>query len=186
MPVILLSPPASEPLSLAEAKQFLRVEHADDDDLIEALTAAARGAVEQAARRVLIAQTWRIVLDRWPASGRIASPVNPLQSITAARVLAADGAEGEIDLAAFSLDAASAPAAIAFSRAQIAEPGRALAGIEIDVLAGYGEAADVPPPLRQAVRLLLAGSYEHRDAMPGDALPDAVAALVAPFRVLTL
>jgi uncharacterized phiE125 gp8 family phage protein len=186
MPAILISPSTSEPLSLAEAKNFLRVEHDADDELIAALIAAARNAVELATRRMLIAQTWRIVLDRWPASGRIASPVNPLRTLAAARVLASDGTPAALDLGVFTLDTASAPGSIAFERANVAEPGRVLAGIELDVTAGYGEAADVPPPLVQAIRLLLAQSYEQRDQVRMDALPDVVARLIAPFRILNL
>jgi uncharacterized phiE125 gp8 family phage protein len=186
MPAILISPSTSEPLSLAEAKNFLRVEHDADDELIAALIAAARNAVELATRRMLIAQTWRIVLDRWPASGRIASPVNPLRTLAAARVLASDGTPAALDPAAFTLDTASAPGVITFERAKVAEPARALAGIELDVTAGHGEAADVPPPLVQAIRLLLAQSYEQRDRVAPDALPETVARLVAPFRILSL
>jgi uncharacterized phiE125 gp8 family phage protein len=40
MSSLLLTAPAVEPLSLAEARAFLRVETADDDDLIRALIAA--------------------------------------------------------------------------------------------------------------------------------------------------
>jgi uncharacterized phiE125 gp8 family phage protein len=186
MPAILLAPPASEPLSLAEAKSFLRVEHDADDELIAALLAAARHAVELATRRVLVTQTWRIVLDRWPAAGRIVSPVNPLRTLEAARVLAGDGTDAALDVDAFALDTASLPGVIAFDRANLAEPGRALAGIEIDVTAGHGEASDLPPPLVQAIRLLLAQGYEQRDRVQPDALPQTVAALVRPFRVLAL
>lgn len=186
MSSILLVPPASEPLSLADAKTYLRVEHGDDDELIAALLSAARNAVELATRRALITQTWRIVLDRWPASGRIVSPVNPLRTLAAARVLAADGAPAVLDTDDFTLDTASVPGVLAFERANVAQPGRALAGIELDVTAGYGAAANVPPPLVQAIRLLIAQGYEQRDEVRADALPDAVAALIAPFRVLSI
>jgi uncharacterized phiE125 gp8 family phage protein len=186
MPAILIVRPASEPLSLAEAKHFLRVEHEADDALIAALIAAARNAVEIAARHALITQTWRFVLHCWPASGSILSPVNPLRRVIAARVRGEGDTSTAIDPAGFTLDAASAPAAIHFERAQVPEPGRALSGIEIDVEAGYGEAADVPPPLVQAIRLLVAQYYEHRDGVRIDALPDAVARLIAPFRVLSI
>jgi uncharacterized phiE125 gp8 family phage protein len=186
MSAILLSPPADEPISLAGAKQYLRVEHDSDDELIAALTAAARNAVERATRRVLVEQSWRIVLDRWPASGRIVAPVNPLRALEAARVLAADGEPAALDLDRFTLDTASVPGVIAFERANVAEPGRALAGLELDVTAGYGAPADVPAPLVQAIRLLLARSYEQREEVRPDALPDAVATLIAPFRVLSL
>jgi uncharacterized phiE125 gp8 family phage protein len=71
MPSILLTAPAAEPLSLAEAKAFLRVEHDDDDGVIAALIAGARLYVEGQTRRALLTQTWRLVLDAWPTSGRI-------------------------------------------------------------------------------------------------------------------
>jgi len=186
MPTILLTPSAGEPLSIAEAKQFLRVEHDGDDALIAALIAAARNVVEVTTRRVLVSQTWRVVLDRWPASGRIVSPVNPLRTLEAARVFAADGTPVALDVDAFTLNTASVPGVIAFGRANVAEPGRALAGIELDVTAGYGDAEDVPAPLVQAIRLLLARAYEHREEVRTDALPGAVASLIAPFRVISI
>jgi uncharacterized phiE125 gp8 family phage protein len=185
MPATLLAPPASEPLSLAEAKNFLRVEHDADDALIAALIAGARAAVEKTAHRVLITQTWRIVLDRWPPSGRVVVHIVPLRALVAARVLAADGAPAALDIAAFTLNTVAAPALIAFERASLPEPGRALAGIELDVSAGYGEsAASVPAPLLHAIRLLLARAYEHRDRALDDRLPAEVSRLIAPYRVL--
>jgi uncharacterized phiE125 gp8 family phage protein len=65
MAAILIEEPAIEPLTLAEAKSFLRVEHSADDDLIGALIKAARSEVESATRRALITQGWRIALDCW-------------------------------------------------------------------------------------------------------------------------
>lgn len=186
MSAILISPPASEPISLAEAKQYLRVEHDADDTLIAALTTAARNAVELSTRRVLMAQRWRVTLHCWPASGRIVSPVNPLISLVAARVRGESEASTALDPAAFTLDTVSVPGLIMFERTRVKEPGRALAGIELDIEAGYRAAADVPAPLTQAIRLLLAQSYEQRDQVRPDALPETVAALVAPFRVLSL
>ncbi len=186
MAAVLIEAPAIEPVSLAEAKAFLRVEHDDDDDLIAALIAAARSEIEVATHRALIQQTWRVVLDGWPASGRIVSPVNPLASLTAARVRAADGTPADLALSAFTLGTASVPGVIAFERAHVTEPGRTIAGIELDVVVGYGETAEkIPPPLLQAIRLLLARFYEHRDRIENDKLPEAVTSLIAPFRVVT-
>src|SRR5690242_14642320 len=81
MPSILLTPPAVEPLSLAEAKAFLRVEHDDDDDIIAALIAGARIHVEAQTRRALITQSWRLVRDCWPQDGRIEVRPAPLRSL---------------------------------------------------------------------------------------------------------
>jgi len=186
MPSILLTPPAAEPFSRADAKRFLRIEHETDDELIEALIASARREIELATRRVLVAQRWRIVLHRWPRSGRITSPVNPLKALEAVRVYDEAGAADAVDTAVFTLDTASVPALIDCSRLNIPAPGRSVAGIELDVSAGYGLPADVPEPFVQAIRLLVARSYESRDRVMPDALPHTVAALIAPFRVLSL
>ncbi len=186
MPVILIAPPAAEPLALADAKNYLRVEHEADDALIESLIAAARREVELATRRVLVSQTWRIVLHRWPAPRRVSSPVNPLRELLAVRVFDVEGGSIEANLAGAVLDSASMPGVVDLTNVALPAPGRALAGIEIDLRAGYGEPEEVPAPLVQAVRLLVAQAYEHRDRVAPDGLPDAVARLIAPFRVLSL
>ena len=193
MSSILLTPPAVEPVSLAEAKAFLRVAHNDDDAVISALIAGARSHVEAQTRRALITQTWRLVRDAWPADGRIAVVPVPLVEIVAARVFDLDGAPQAIDLDAFVADTAAAPAIIAFASWSLPAPapGRKVGGIEIDVDVGYGdEAADVPAPLRQAVQLLVAHWYENRGLIAvGQSvalLPTTVAALLSPYRVLSL
>jgi uncharacterized phiE125 gp8 family phage protein len=191
MSSILLTPPAAEPVTLAEAKAFLRVEHDDDDDTIAALIAGARSHVEAQTRRALITQTWRLVRDDWPASGRIAVLPAPLVGIVAARMFDGDGSPHAIDLQAFTADTAAAPGIVAFAPWSLAAPGRRVGGIEIDVEVGYGdEPSDVPEPLRQAIRQLAAHWYENRGLIAiGHSvavLPLAVAALLAPYRVLSL
>jgi uncharacterized phiE125 gp8 family phage protein len=191
MPSILLSPPAIEPVSLAEAKAYLRVEHDDDDDVIAALVAGARIHVEAQTRRALIAQSWRLIRDAWPDSGRIAITPSPLRELLAARVYRLDGTTQAIDVAAFAADMASAPAVLAFAAGALPAPGRAVGGIELDIEAGYGDAAsDVPEPLRQAIRVLVAHWYENRGLIglggPVAVLPYGAAALIQPYRVLSL
>lgn len=191
MPSILLTPPALEPVSLADAKLFLRVAHDDDDDVIAALIAAARVHVEAQTRRALISQTWRLVRDLWPAAGRLPVLPAPLQAVSAIRLFDADGAPHLLDADDFDIDAVSAPAVLAFGRGAPRAPGRLTAGIEIDIAAGYGDAAeDVPEPLRQAIRMLAAHWYENRGVMAASgeiaAMPASVASLIAPFRVLSL
>jgi uncharacterized phiE125 gp8 family phage protein len=187
MSSILLTAPAVEPLSLDVAKAFLRVEHNVDDAVIAALIAGARLHVEAQTRRALITQTWRIARDRWPSSGRVAVRPAPLQALTAARVYDEDSTAHEIDVQAFVLDAGAS--ALAFAVWALPLPGRAAAGIELDVRVGYGDAvADVPEPLRQAIRLLVAHWYENRGLVAAETalLPASAAALLAPYRMLSL
>jgi len=188
MPSYLLTPPAIEPVSLDEAKAFLRVETSDDDDVITALIAGSRIHVEAQTRRALITQTWRISADAWPADGRMPILPAPLRSLTAARVFDSGNNAHDVDTQAFVLDLGGS--ALTFAPWALPAPGRNALGIELDVVVGYGDAAiDVPEPLRQAIRLLIAHWYENRGlAALGTVtvLPTTVAALIAPYRMLSL
>ncbi len=189
MSAILLIPPSAEPWSVAEAKNFLRVEHDDDDAVIAALIAAGRGHVEALSRRALLVQRWRFVLDAWPKNGRLDPRMGPLRSVIAARVFDAAGSAHSIDVATFVVDIAANIIASPFWAMPI--PGRLTAGIELDVELGYGAlASDVPDALRQAIRMLVAHWYENRGlaAIGGNVamLPAGLGALVAPYRMLSL
>lgn len=184
---ILIAPPAVEPLGLAETKAWLRVENAAEDELVGALIASARLVVESLTRRFLVSQTWRLVFDAWPASG-VTLPFSPVRSV-AIRVYDADGEPSPVQPGAFSLDRHGSDVRLRFAARP--QPGRAVAGIEIDVEAGFGmDAAGVPAPLRQAMRLLVARWYENRGDVEADAdmarTPASVAALVAPYRRVRL
>lgn len=191
MSSILLDGPAVEPVSLAEAKAHLRVEHDADDDTITALIVGARIHIETQTRRALITQTWRITRDAWPASGRLRLVPVPLRELVAARIYQADGTAQEIDPDMFAVDAASAPAVLAFGKGALPRPGRVVGGIEIDIETGYGDAPDdVPQPLRQAILVLLAHWYENRGLIAVGhevaLLPESVGALIRPYRVVSL
>jgi uncharacterized phiE125 gp8 family phage protein len=189
MPAILLVPPSAEPWSVAEAKAFLRVEHDDDDAVIAGLIAAARGHVEALSRRALLVQRWRCVLDAWPLDGRLDPRIGPLRSLIGVRVYDHSNNAHDVDTGSFVIHAAAN--VIAAPCWALPQPGRAHAGIELDVELGYGTAAgDVPNPLRHAIRLLVAHWYENRGlaAIGGNVamLPAGVSALVAPYRMLSL
>jgi uncharacterized phiE125 gp8 family phage protein len=191
MPAILLAAPAVEPITLADAKQFLRVEHNDDDDIITALIAGSRIHVETQTRRALITQTWRLTRDVWPAAGCLALLPVPVKTLDAVHVYKSDGTTLALDVAGFTLDKSDAPARLSFLAGAPPAPERHAGGIEIDITCGYGDAAaNVPEPLRQAIRLLVAHWYENRGLIAVGheiaVLPQTVAALLVPYRVLAL
>ena len=136
-------------------------------------------------------QDWRVVFDAWPPDGRLVVPLAPVRGVVAARVYDSAGVAHGVDTQGFVLDPGSAPALLRFVPWAAAIPGRPHGGIEIDVEAGYGPAPfDVPEPLRQAIRLLVAHWYENRGmtAAAGKlaASPAGVDALLAPYRVFSL
>jgi uncharacterized phiE125 gp8 family phage protein len=189
MPAFLLTPPVVEPVTLAEAKEFLRVSHDDDDGIIAALTAAARNHIEALTRRCLMTQTWRFVADAWPRDGRIRLRLGPIRSVAAVRQYAIDDSALAVDAERFVIDAPSDT--LAAPPWSLTAPGRAAAGIEIDVVMGFGDSAgDVPPLLRQAIRQLMAHWYENRGLIAiGQSvamMPGSVNAMIASYRAMSL
>jgi uncharacterized phiE125 gp8 family phage protein len=185
----ILAGPLVEPLTLAEAKNWLKVDHAEDDALITALVKGARERIEARTGRAIMAQAWRITLDRWPAGGRLTLPVLPMIAVTAIRLFDAAGAPSLLASSLYALEAGAEPPQLAAEAAP--NPGRARNGIEIDVVAGYGaEPSDCPEPLRQAIRLLVLAAYEARGPeRAGAGRPDVIAEvdrLIAPYRLIKL
>jgi uncharacterized phiE125 gp8 family phage protein len=182
---LLIAGPATEPVTLSQAKIFMKIDATDDDDLVGTLLTAARLMVEAAANRVLIHQTWRLVLDQWPYDGALRLPVAPVSAIVAARVFSAANVAIPVDAAVLTLEPGNDPPLIRVTATPPAI-GRLTRGLEIDVLAGFGAAAtDVPAPLRQAVLRLAARWFENRGdvvARDASALPAEIAALIAPYR----
>jgi uncharacterized phiE125 gp8 family phage protein len=178
MSLQLNTPPAAEPVSLDQAKAWLRVESgADEDALIAALIPAARARAEWHAGRAFVTQVWTLWLDC--TDGCITIPLPPLQSVQSVTVYAPDGTATLLAADTYT---------VAGQRLILTQPVlnlRAVNGIAIAFTAGYGAAADVPPDIAQAILQILASLYEHRggDAAP---TPDSALALLAPYRTLKI
>ena len=85
MSPILLVGPMIEPISLAEARAWLKLDSTEEDDLVGALITSARLIVESLTRRMLLTQTWRLALDAWPKGQKIEIPFAPFRALTAIR-----------------------------------------------------------------------------------------------------
>ena len=188
MAAILVQAPASEPVSLAEAKAQLRIVGNDDDQLLGSLITAARRVVEARTGLCLIAQDWLCLRDGWPEDGVIELPVTPLIAVEEIGVFGEDDTKAVIDPAHYVVDAASRPARVMLRGSRLWPiPGRALNGIGIRLQAGFGTlAADVPQPLRQAVELLVAHFYAQRGDEAGGGLPVSLGGLLDPYRMVRL
>ncbi|MEM6847594.1 MAG: head-tail connector protein, partial [Pseudomonadota bacterium] len=93
MALILTSGPAVLPLTLAEAKDHLRVAHSDEDTLITRLIETATQHVDGLdgiLGRACITQTWTLTLDAFPSV--IILPLPPCQSVAAITYIDTNGA----------------------------------------------------------------------------------------------
>lgn len=157
----------SEPVTLVEAKNHLKVDYSTDDDLISLLITAAREHCENYTNQMVIYQRRETVLDRFPSSWehnefaaiQLFGPIIALESITYDN----DGAShATLASSAYNTDLDSMPARIwpeeSWPDDRIASP----AGVKITYTGGYQDTADVPKAIKQAMLLLIGDWYENR------------------------
>ncbi|BBF93373.1 head-tail connector protein [Blastochloris tepida] len=193
MSLAVVTPPSEPAVSLAEAKAHLRVDHADDDALIESLVAAASDLVEAYTQRRLLTQA----LD-WTVPAFRPVLVTPLAPVTADGVVSikyrdAGGAQRTLDPSAYIVRCGAGehgPAVIRPAAAttwpapdyNTADP------VVLRFTVGFGAAADVPAPIKAAILLVAGALYANREAVvPGTSSPlsldtaPAVTALLIPY-----
>ncbi|KLU64022.1 phage gp6-like head-tail connector protein [Desulfosporosinus acididurans] len=188
----LKTPIAAEPMTLAEAKNFLRVDLDDDDAFISSLVSSARDYCESATMRALGTESFELVLEDFPSDRDfIEIPRPPLQNIISAQYKDCYGVMRDIDPETIILDYDSEPGRIvlAYNRFwPIYIPWPAGAVI-INFTAGYNAANPMPEGIKQAMYLLIGQWYTNREPMVDRRLTElnySVDALLQPHRVITL
>ena len=184
---ILIAGPANEPVSLTDAKAWLREDNSDEDLLIQTLLVSARLTLEAWTRRLFITQGWRLMCDDWPTSKNSPLTIDiafaPLQSVTAITIYDSNNIASPVASSTYYVSSGEHGGRIRFQTSP-PNPGRTIDGIEIDLIVGYGSSPTfIPEPLRRAILLLVAHWREHRgDDNALTALPPPVLALCAPYR----
>lgn len=182
---LLIDAPVIEPVSLADAKAWLREDNSDEDQLIQTLLVSARLTLEAWTRRFFITQGWRLACDIWPARNERMFNIAfaPFRAVTAIRIYDKDNIARTLEPSTYRVSAGDNGGRIIFESSPPA-PGRVMDGVEIDFTVGYGSTPmHTPEPLRRAILLLVAHWREHRgddDALAS--LPSAALALCAPYR----
>ena len=177
----LVTGPTEEPVSLADLKAHLRVEHDDEDEEIFGMGITARMYIEERCWISLCTQTWRQVLDGWP-SGPIQLSKGPILGITSVTYRDSDGATQTLSSSVYAL-LTGGRFALAYNQQW---PTAALWGQEpfaITYTAGYGIAEAVPAPLKHALKLLVGHYYENREAV---VVTQGITALAVPMAVDSL
>jgi uncharacterized phiE125 gp8 family phage protein len=188
----LATPPAAYPVTVAEAKAHLRIEHALDDTYIETLVKAVTAELDGRQgllRRALITQTWDYSLPWFPVVRRICVPMPPLQSVTSVKYFDADNVEQTFASDNYEIITQDEQGYIALKQsASWPSTYEREAAVTIRFVAGYGaDGSAVPANVRAAMLLRIGELYANRgdEAISGD-MSVTVKRLLNPSRRVLL
>lgn len=190
MALKLVTAPAGQVISTDEAKSHSRIDISDDDTLVAGFIQAATNWVETFLRRALVTRTYDLFLDAWPDGDTITIPRPPLVSVASVTYTDDAGSEATFASSNYVVDAVSAPGRVVLT-ASAGWPSATLQvvnGVVVRFDAGYGVATAVPQVFKQAIYLLTAHFYEHREQVITGTIvteiPMGVKALLMPYRDL--
>jgi hypothetical protein len=178
---MLVTAPATEPVSLTDVKTFLRIDGTADDAILTMLIASARRMAEEYTKRALITQTWKLVMDRFSEWDDVLPPgyyqaptpflVNgsqaiqlsrqPIQSITSIKTTDTANTQTTVSVATYTLDTATGRVLLNEGYSWPSSL-RNNSAVEIAFVAGWASAALVPDPIKQGIIQHIAASYTNK------------------------
>jgi uncharacterized phiE125 gp8 family phage protein len=181
MPKSIVTSPTEEPVTLVELKEELRID-SDNTDFDVKLTRGIKAARERAEHyldRALITQTWDLFMDRF--ADAIEIPLPPLQSVSSITYIDDSGVQQTLSTDVYTVDTAAEPGIVRLAYGQAWPSVRCQANaVTIRFVAGYGDQADVPDDIKEAILTISAERHEN----PAAELSPAVQSLLWPYRVL--
>lgn len=180
MGLSLVTAPASEPITTAEAKAHCRVDVSTDDTLIGSLIQAAREWAEGFANLKIVSQTWDYTLDAFPAC--IDLPFGPVSSITSVKYYDTANVQQTLSSSAYDYNLAESVVRIlpAYGYTWPSTYDRA-GSVVVRFVVGY---STIPERIKAAIKLHVEAHYD-RDPQSMNQQIEASEALLRPLRTLS-
>lgn len=176
MPLILINPPAVEPVTSAEIKASARIDGTEFDTQVAILITAFRQQAEHQQGRRLITQTVELILDEFPAEEEIDLLLPDAQSITSIKYLDTAGTEQTLSGTVYALDVDSTPSRVLLKYGQQWPDTQDIPNaVRVRYTVGYGAAStDVPSNTRLWIIAQSCAALDGKEPAPWlDRLLDA-------------
>lgn len=185
----IITPPTGEVITLADAKAFIRVDHASDDVMIQAMIDTAVKMVQAYTNRTFLTTTFRwsgpylLAPSRDVPKPFIELRKSPVVTVNSFTVLE-DGIRSDVTF--------ERQKSVTYDRLWIPDyeeldPDEHPEAYQVEFVAGYGDADAVPPGLKEAIKRLVAFQYENKDDTTpdtGERLPAGVKFVARSFRII--
>ena len=159
----------SNPVTLAELKRHVNISHLnlDHDTYLTSCLATALAEAETFTNRKFITETVTRYFHGWPASNEIVLPYGELQSVTSVHYKDLDGDWTEFTSGYFTVQTEDEPGRIVLEDGESWPTTTLHPSLPVRVIyvCGYGDAADVPAPIKAAIQLSAADLFEQRETI---------------------
>jgi uncharacterized phiE125 gp8 family phage protein len=158
------------------------------DNVLESFLRAAIAAIEARTGKALIARDFHWVVRQWARSDCVVLPIAPVTAIVAVVLIDAQGGETPLDLSDFRLVHNALEPKLEAVSGSLPTPVSGGA-VRVRLTAGFGaQWGNLPSDLAQAVMMLAAHFYEHRDAttLGAGCMPFGVSSLIERYRLVRL
>lgn len=183
----LINPISTEPITLAEVKQHLRLDPDDtsEDTQLNSWITSAREHGESYTRRAFGTQTWELTLDNFPCKDYIEIPKPPLQSITSITYKDSAGTEHTFTDYIVDIDNEPGKVVLAYGKHWPIFTPYPINAVRIRFVCGYNGSVVIPTCFKNAMLFHVGLFYKYRDeAIPKDHI-DTVNRIYYPNRVFT-
>lgn len=183
--LVRITDPAARPVTAADLRAHLRLDSTDQDAYLEGLIDAAVRNIEAMSNRAIITQVWRLGLVSFWA-GDLELPYSPLQTVDTVTYVDTDGETQTLDAANYEAVTGALVGRVRFAHG-VSLPGVRVqsSSVRVTYTAGWGDAAaDVPPDVKHAVKLLAAHWYANAEpvsSVSSNVVPDTLRRLVQGF-----
>lgn len=152
-PLKVITEPANDPVTVAEAKAFFREDRSVEDTLIEGFITAARKALETHTGYVMVDTTFEMRLQDFED---VKIPKRPFQSLTKIEYVDDAGTTQTLGSDKYNLHSHDRPVEIEFldNLPDLDDEEDTKYPVIITFVAGYGAQADVPEDWKMATRLV--------------------------------
>lgn len=186
MSLYVVTPPAAEPVTLAEVRAHARIDATADDPTLAGFIMAAREMAEHELQRSLVAKTYELTLDEFPA-GTIELPMAPIAasaaiSVSSVKYTDTNDVEQTIDPSAYTLDGYSdTPRLTPVSGWPT--PKSAQNAVRVRYVSGHANASLIPQAIKVWISLHAVHLFENREAAGASLEPlPFLGRLLDPYR----
>ena len=194
--------PVQEPISLQEAKEYLRVDDSTDERVVRPLIETSRRIAEEHLGRTLMTTTYTLYTDSYDElsyhlwegirtgpdlsnyKNYINLPKCPVQSVTSVSTFNDSDVETTFASSRYYVDNVREPSRIILRKGETFPSALRVANsIKVVYVAGYANSYAIPEPVRMGMLQHIAFLYEHRGDMyeAASPMPPMIKNMYAPY-----